>query len=153
LFYHVLADLVVAFHVAYVGYVVLGQLAILAGVLFRWKWIRNPWFRWTHLVMMSIVGYEAARDITCPLTTLEASLRARAGEVATEGTFMGRLLHDLIFIDASPRVLAALHIGFALLVLGTFVLAPPRSFRRGERGKDLSPAYCGRSGDSGSTAR
>jgi hypothetical protein len=130
LFYHVLADFVVAFHAAYVGYVVLGQLAILAGVLFRWKWIRNPWFRWTHLIMMSIVGYEAARDITCPLTTLEASLRARAGEAATEGSFMGRLLHDLIFIDASPRVLAALHIGFALLVIGTFVLAPPRSFRR-----------------------
>jgi hypothetical protein len=130
LLYHILADLVVAFHVAYVGYVVLGQLAILVGVLFRWKWIRNPWFRWTHLVMMSIVGYEAVRDITCPLTTLEATLRAKAGEAVAEGTFVGRLLHDLIFINASPRVITALHIGFALLVIGTFVLAPPRSFRK-----------------------
>jgi hypothetical protein len=130
LVYHILADFVVAFHVAYVGYVVLGQLAILLGVLFRWKWVRNPWFRWTHLIMMSIVGYEAARDITCPLTTLEASLRARAGEVATEGTFLGRLLHDLIFINVSPQVITALHIGFALLVIGTFVLAPPRLFRK-----------------------
>jgi hypothetical protein len=130
LFYHVLADFVVAFHAAYVGYVVLGQLAIFAGVLFRWEWIRNLWFRWTHLVMMSIVGLEAACDITCPLTTLETTLRAWAGEVATEGSFLGRLLHDLIFFDASPRVLAALHMGFALLVIGTFVLAPPRSFRQ-----------------------
>ncbi len=130
LFYHILADFVVAFHVAYVGYVVLGQLAILLGVLLRWKWIRNPWFRWTHLIMMSIVGYEALRDITCPLTTLETTLRARAGEVATEGTFLGRLLHDLIFIDVSPQVITSLHIGFALLVMGTFVLAPPRLFRK-----------------------
>jgi hypothetical protein len=130
LVYHILADFVVAFHVAYVGYVVLGQLAILLGVLMRWKWIRNPWFRWTHLVMMSIVGYEAAASITCPLTTWEADLRRLANEGAPEGSFVGRLLHDLIFIDAPNWAIESGHVAFALLVIAIFVLAPPRSFRK-----------------------
>ncbi len=125
--YHILADLVVAIHVAYVGYVIVGQLAIFAGALLRWKWIRNPWFRWTHLLMMSIVGFEAAADITCPLTSWEDSLRG--GALAGEGTFVGRLLHDLLFIDASPGVIRMMHVCFALLVIGTFVLAPPRFSR------------------------
>ncbi|MGH7171528.1 MAG: hypothetical protein ACRELF_03120 [Gemmataceae bacterium] len=40
-------------------------------------------------------------------------------------SFVGRLLHDLIFVDWPPWVINCLHIGFALVVLGTFVLAPP----------------------------
>ncbi len=130
MFYHILADFVVAVHVVYVGYVVLGQLAILVGLIFRWKWIRNPWFRWTHLLLMSIVGIEAILDIVCPLTAWEAALRRMAGEVATEGSFVGRLLDRLIFIDAPSWVIESLHVGFALLVIGTFVFAPPRSFRK-----------------------
>ena len=130
MFYHLLADFVVAVHVAYVGYVVLGQLAVLAGLVFRWKWIRNPWFRWTHLLMMSVVGLEAVLGIVCPLTAWEADLRRMAGEVAAEGSFLGRLLHGLIFINAPPWAIEALHISFALVVIGTFVLAPPRSFRK-----------------------
>jgi hypothetical protein len=130
LFYHILADLVVAFHVAYVGYVVLGQLAILLGVLLRWKWIRNPWFRWTHLIMMSIVGFEAAASITCPLTTWETQLRRLANEGAPEGSFVGRLLDSVIFINAPDWAIEAGHIAFALLVIATFVLAPPRLSRK-----------------------
>jgi hypothetical protein len=130
LLYSILADVVVGAHVAYVSFVLLGQLAILAGLIFRWQWIRNPWFRWIHLLMMTIVGIEAAFDVTCPLTSLESDLRRKAGEIAAGDSFLGRLLHNLIFIDAPPWVITALHISFALVVIGTFVLAPPRSFRR-----------------------
>jgi hypothetical protein len=128
--YHLLADLVVAFHAAYVGYVVGGQLAIIAGVIGRRPWVRNPWFRWTHLLMMTIVGVEAVFRITCPLTAWENALRRLAGEAASGGTFVGRLLDRLLFLDVPIWVIEAAHIGFALLVLGTFVLAPPRSFRK-----------------------
>jgi hypothetical protein len=128
--YSLLADAVVAIHVVYVSYVLLGQLAIWLGLFCRSHWVRNPWFRWTHLVMMSIVGIEAIFDVTCPLTTLEDSLRESAGDQSAEGSFVGRLLHDLIFVDASPSTLAVLHITFALVVIGTFVLVRPRSFRR-----------------------
>jgi hypothetical protein len=126
LLYRILADLVVAVHVGYVAFVVVGQILIWAGLLLRWRWVRNPVFRWVHLVMMAVVGLEAAFDVTCPLTSWEATLRRWAGQQAAGESFLGRLLHELIFVDLPPAVITALHITFALLVLGTFVLAPPR---------------------------
>jgi hypothetical protein len=124
--YGLLADLVVAIHVTYVSYVVFGQLLIWLGLALRWKWVRNAWFRWTHLIMMGIVGVEALLDIECPLTRWERSFRELAGQQASTESFVGRLLHDLIFVNWSPWLINSLHIGFALIVLGTFVLAPPR---------------------------
>jgi hypothetical protein len=131
--YGLLADVVVALHLAYVGFVVFGQLAIFLGVLLRWQWIRNPWFRWVHLAMITIVAVEAILDITCPLTTWEYNLRVLARQQVAEGSFMGRLLHDLMFFSAPQWVFTASYIGFALLVLATFWLAPPRPWRRAPR--------------------
>jgi hypothetical protein len=124
--YGILADAMVAIHVAYVGYVVFGQLAIWLGLGLRWQWVRNPWFRWTHLIMIVIVAGEALLDITCPLTRWEGDLRQLAGQATSGESFMGRLLHNLIFVNWPSWFLNGLHVGFALLVLGTFVLAPPR---------------------------
>jgi hypothetical protein len=124
--YRLLADLVVAAHVAYVSYVVVGQLLIWLGLALRWQWVRNPWFRWTHLIMMLIVGGEALLDIECPLTRWERGFRALAGQETSEESFVGRLLHNLIFVSWPPWVINTLHVTFALVVLGTFVLGPPR---------------------------
>src|SRR5438445_1207047 len=73
--YGFLADVLVAIHLAYVGYVVIGQLAIMAGVLLKWHWVRNLAFRWSHLAMICIVAVEALADFECPLTTGERDLR------------------------------------------------------------------------------
>jgi hypothetical protein len=40
MFYSFLADVVVALHVAYVGFVVVGLLLILLGLPLRWSWGR-----------------------------------------------------------------------------------------------------------------
>jgi polyferredoxin len=141
LFYGILADLVVAVHVAYVSFVVFGQLAIWAGLLRGWRWVRNVWFRWIHLAMITVVGLEAALGITCPLTHWEDTLRALAGQEVQGDSFLGRLLHNLIFVDLPPAVIAAMHITFALLVLGTFVLAPPRRAVRPAAAGQSQPAY------------
>jgi hypothetical protein len=127
--YGFLADLVVAVHLAYVSFVLFGQVAIVLGICFKWSWVRNFWFRVIHLLMITIVAVEAILDITCPLTTWEFNLRKLAGQRSEEGSFIGRLLHDLMFFSAPPWVFTACYIGFALLVLGTFILAPPRWHR------------------------
>jgi Protein of Unknown function (DUF2784) len=127
--YSVLADVIVAVHVAYVSYVVFGQLLIWLGLALRWQWVRNPWFRWTHLVMMLIVGVEAVLQIECPLTRWANVLRGWAGQPIEGESFVGRLLHNLIFVDLPLWVIDYLHMAFALVVLGTFVLAPPRRRR------------------------
>jgi hypothetical protein len=124
--YGFLADLLVAIHTGYVGFVVIGMLLILAGALCHWGWVRNPWFRWAHLVAIAIVGVEAILGITCPLTDWESQLRKLAGHEISEGSFIGRCLDNLLFVSAPEWVLAACHITFALLVVVTFVLFPPR---------------------------
>jgi hypothetical protein len=92
----------------------------------RWGWVRNRWFRLTHLAAIVAVAIEAIFSIECPLTTWEWRLRELAGQPVSGESFVGRCLHELIFYTAPPWVLSMLHIGFALLVLVTFILAPPR---------------------------
>jgi Protein of Unknown function (DUF2784) len=121
-----LADLVVVAHAAYVGFVVLGFVAILAGIAFRWKWVRNPWFRWTHISLIGIVVAEALAGIPCPLTVWERQLRQGAGQVAYAGDFIGYWTHRLLFYRAQPWVFTLIYAAFGLAVLAAFILAPPR---------------------------
>lgn len=124
--YGLIGDAIVALRVAYVSYVVFGQLLIWLGLALRWRWVRNPWFRWTHLIAIVIIGGEGVLDIECPLTRWERYFRALAGQTASGESFVGRLLHNLIFVDWPPWVINSLHVAFALVVLATFALAPPR---------------------------
>jgi hypothetical protein len=124
--YGVLADIIVAVHVAFVGYVVLGQLAILVGLLGRWDWARNFWFRCTHLAAILFVALETVAGMACPLTVWERELRQAAGQAASGETFIGRILHSIIFYNLPTWVFTTMYLGFALLVVATFVLAPPR---------------------------
>jgi hypothetical protein len=123
--YAILADLVVAFHVVYVAFVVLGQVGILIGLALRWRGVRNPWFRILHLIAIVIVGLEAVLGVTCPLTSWENNLRQWAGQSVEQGSFMGRLFHNLLFYDCDQRYFDTGHICFAVLVVATFLLAPP----------------------------
>jgi hypothetical protein len=121
-----LADLVVGVHLAYVCTVVFGFVAILLGAALGWQWVRNRWFRCTHLTMIAVVALEALTHVNCPLTDLEDWLRARAGQPPSGETFIGRLMHDLMFYQAPEWVFTLVYVGFALLVLSTFWLAPVR---------------------------
>jgi hypothetical protein len=131
MFYAVLADALAAFHLAYVAYVVGGELAILVGAAFRCGWARNPWFRWTHLLAIGVVALEAVFHIRCPLTDWEDALRRLAGQATSNDTFVGRLVQTVFLNDRwSPWVYEYLHIGFGILVLATLFLVPPR-WRKG----------------------
>jgi hypothetical protein len=132
MWYGFLADVVVAIHLAYVSYVVFGELLIVLGIALRWEWIRNLWFRLTHVVMILIVAAEAVYGITCPLTTWENRFLEAAGRSANDRSFMGRLMNQAMFFecgDDSP-IWLWIYVGFAALVVLTFVIAPPRWRRR-----------------------
>lgn len=126
MFYSLLADFIVALHTGYVAFVVLGQVTILWGAVRKWEWIRNLWFRLGHLSAIVVVALEEAAGITCPLTLWEDRLRRAAGQSVAEGSFVGRWLHSFLFYDFPPWVFTVVYLGFALLVLATFVWVPPR---------------------------
>ena len=125
--YAFLADLVIVIHAAYVGFVVLGQIAILLGAALKWGWVRNLWFRLVHLAAIGYVGLESFLHFDCPLTVWERQLRHLAGQPITEEGFVARCVNGLLMNSSfDPWVYDYLHIGFALLVLVTFMLVPPR---------------------------
>jgi hypothetical protein len=139
-FYRLLADLVVLAHVAYVSFVAGGLLLNLIGCWRGWRWVGNFWFRAIHLLAIAVVVAESLLGIVCPLTTLENALRARAGDSGYAGSFVGRMLHELLFFDAPTWVFTVCYCGFGLAVLATFLLAPPRwpgSARPKNLGKEI----------------
>jgi hypothetical protein len=124
--YRFLADLVVVFHAAYVGFVVFGLLAIWLGLAAGWRWVRGFWFRTIHLAMISVVALEALTGLICPITSLENHFRRLAGQQTYAGSFMGDLAHDLLFYDAPQWIFSVGHCLFGAAVLATYLAAPPR---------------------------
>jgi hypothetical protein len=124
--YRLAADAVLVLHISYVSFVLVGFLLTVVGILARWQWIRNFWFRSLHLVAILLVVAESLLGIICPLTTWENELRQLAGQTAYRGDFIAQWLHDLLFFDAEPWVFTVCYTLFGLAVLATFILAPPR---------------------------
>jgi hypothetical protein len=127
--YSLLADLVVAAHIGFVAYIVVGLALLLAGVWRGRAWVRNPWFRFTHLAAILVVVLELILDTQCPLSVLEVALRSHAGEHVVEATFLSRLMHKFLFGPIPIQVSNALYYLFALATAAAFVLAPPRRRR------------------------
>lgn len=126
LLYRIAADVVVVLHVGYVTFVVVGLAAVLIGAARGWTWVRNPWFRWTHLAAILIVVMEAWCGIVCPLTTWEHWLREWGGQSGTQGDFIATWLHRLLFFEAPAWVFTVAYTLFGLAVVTAFVIAPPR---------------------------
>lgn len=130
MWYGYAADLVVGIHLAYVAYVLVGQLLIMIAAPFKWRWARNPWFRFTHLAAIGYVAYEAVYNIRCPLTIWEEQLRELAGQEHGAGTFLGRLMHHILFIDGQPEIwYTTLYIAMFVVVLQGVLMYPPRLWR------------------------
>jgi len=120
-----LADIVAIIHLGYVAFVILGFVFIVAGIIFRWRWIRNPWFRVLHLAAIIGVAMEAIVGVNCPLTVLEFRLRYPTGPFQERISFIGSFIDSILFYEAPGWVFTAVYAAFAMLVLITFIMAPP----------------------------
>jgi len=123
-----LADVVLAVHVAFVLFVVLGFAAILAGIAARRRFAFNAWFRGAHLAAIAFVAIESLAGYACPLTVWEDALR---GVRADQG-FLERFVHAWLFWNLPGWAFTAIYCAFALAVGWTWWRFPPR--RRRERG-------------------
>ena len=128
--YNWLADLTLIAHVTLVMFVVFGQFAILIGWTRNWGWTLDAVFRLTHLASIIVVMLETWFGVTCPLTDLENHWRQLAGQSGYQASFIGTWLDRLLFYNAPDWLFTTLYTLFALVVLVTFLLYPPR-FRHG----------------------
>lgn len=124
-----LADAVLLVHLAVVLFIAGGLIVVWVGNRLGWRWV-NAWgFRLTHLAAIGVVVAESWLAISCPLTTLEASLRGTTGH--TEG-FIAYWVQQFLFYDAPPWVFIALYSGFGALVVAAWWRFPPRRRTRGQ---------------------
>lgn len=110
--YRLLADAVVTFHGLFIVFVVFGGF-----VAWRWRWVAAmhlPCAVWGMLIEF--------RGWICPLTPLENSLRARAGQAGYSGGFIEHYLLPAMYpAGLTPRIQAAL--GSAVLVINAVAYA------------------------------
>jgi len=125
-----LADFVSGVHLAIVGFILLGQACVLLGWPLRWNWVRNPWFRFAHLAVMIYVVQNVIRGRLCWLTIWEENLRRQAGQEGSEGSFFGRLLSDILFVQIDHQLLHGMYLAFFAVVLLGFWAVPVRWRRR-----------------------
>jgi hypothetical protein len=103
--YRILADLVVGLHVAFVVFVVVGGLLAL-------RWPRMALVHLPAAVWGALIEFQGW---ICPLTPLEKSLRAAAGQAGYEGGFIEHYLLPVLYPSGLTRGVQ--------LVLGTAVVA------------------------------
>lgn len=130
-----IADIIVVVHFCYVAFTVGGELVILLGGFLKWGWVRNMAFRISHLAAVVLVAGEALAGASCPLTVWEYRLRQMAGQqVEGQLSFIARLVRSIIFYDFPAWVFLAAYVGFAVIVVLTFIffrpLRPVRSISR-----------------------
>jgi hypothetical protein len=107
--YRLLANAVVAFHALFILFIVFGGF-----LTWRWRWVaivHIPCAVWGVLIEY--------RGWVCPLTPLENSLRARAGQQGYSGGFIEHYLLPAVYPSSlTPRVQLAL--GTLVLVINLF---------------------------------
>ena len=130
------ADAVLLLHVLFVAFVVAGLILIFVGKACRWSWIRNPWFRISHLITIAVIVVQSWFNIICPLTTLEMALRSRAGDTVYAGSFIAHWLESILYYRAPPWVFVVCYTAFAALVVASWVWVSPRSFTNGKNHDD-----------------
>jgi hypothetical protein len=123
--YGLLADLILIVHALFVAFVVCGLGVILLGLWRRWAWVRNFWFRVTHLAAIGIVVAQAWAGVLCPLTVWENALRRQAGEEGYPGSFIGHWLQRILYWQAEEWIFTAVYTAFGLLVMLTWLLGRP----------------------------
>ncbi len=141
-FYAILAEVVVAIHVAFLLFAVVGLLLIVVGVIFRWNWVRNFWFRTIHLAAMAFVAMEELLGWDCILNPIENHFRILAGQEQMTESFIHHWMSRILpfWYNVPQWVNPLIYLGFPALVLLVFLLAPPRLPKWFRRQKPQTPA-------------
>lgn len=109
--YRFLADVVVVVHLAFIIFVATGSLL-------AWRW---PAVVWAHLPAVAWGAGTVAVGFLCPLTPLEKSLRAAAGDAGYPGGFVDHYVEGVVYPEEYTGALqavaaAAVLVGYAGLL-------------------------------------
>lgn len=120
------ADALLFMHVLFVVFVIFGLILIYVGKVRVWSWIRNPWFRLIHIVVVGVVVVQSWLGLICPLTTIEMALRSRAGDEVYSESFISHWLQTILYYDAPPWIFVVCYTVFGALVIASWIWIRPR---------------------------
>jgi hypothetical protein len=125
MFYSLMADAVVVFHLLFIVFVLSGALLVL-----RWRgWI------WLHLPAVAWGMAVEFLHMYCPLTPLENALRLKAGSAGYEGDFLGHYLIPLIYpAGLTPQIQIALGAVVLVVNISAYLIVLLR-WRRQRKGR------------------
>jgi len=124
---------VLLLHFGVVVFVVGGLVLIVAGGLRGWAWVHGLGFRLAHLAAIAVVVVQAWLGRVCPLTTLESSLRLRAGGSGYRAGFIEHWVQRLLYHEAPAWLFTLAYTLFGLLVAAAWWYVPPRRRRPPQR--------------------
>jgi hypothetical protein len=108
----VLAEAVLAVHALFVVFVAAGGLLVL-------RWVR---FAWVHVPSATWGVWLEFTGSVCPLTPLENSFRASAGQAGYEGGFIEHYVTSLLYPQGLTREMQ-IALGVAVLVVNGAIYA------------------------------
>ena len=125
--YSLLAQLVLAAHVAIILFNVAGLVVIPLGGWRGWSFVRILWWRALHLAILALVAVQALLARACFLTLWQSALEQRAGETASSAPLIMRWLQHLLFWPLPLWFFAVLYVAVWLYALLLWRLVPPHS--------------------------
>src|SRR5215472_17101154 len=128
MWYRIAADLVLAAHLLFIGFVV-------GGAFLAWRWPRIVWAHLPAVVYGALVEFAG---FSCPLTALENGLRRHAGQAGYRGGFIA---HYLVRVIYPPGLTRGMRIGLGLLVLLVAVIGYRGFLRRHPPGPAWPPRW------------
>ena len=122
-----LAETVLAVHVAIIGFNLFGLIAIPIGAWRGWRFVRAPLWRTLHLASFCVIALQATAGRACFLTDWEDAL---SGAPSAQPLIM-RWVSRVIFWQLPMWVFNALYLALFAYVLALFFLVPPRRWAGG----------------------
>jgi Protein of Unknown function (DUF2784) len=119
----ILADAVLAVHLAIILFNLFGLVAIPLGAVRGWGFVRIRWWRVLHILLLAVVALQALAGRACLLTIWQAGL---GGSTTAPAPLIAGWVDRLIYWPLPIWVFAALYVVVFGYALALFWLVPPR---------------------------
>lgn len=129
-----LAEAILAAHVAIILFNVFGLVATPLGAMLGWRFVRILWWRLLHIAALAAVAAQALLGRACFLTLWQAEFGGTGGPPTP---LIVGWVDRLIYWPLPLWVFTALYVAIFLYALALFWLVPPR--RRSRRSTATAP--------------
>jgi hypothetical protein len=116
-----LGQMVLALHLAVIGFNLFGLIAIPLGAVLGWRWVRVLWWRALHLLSLAAVALQAVLGRACFLTDWQDAL---TGGGAHDPLIM-RWVNSVVFWPLPMWVFTAAYVMILAYAAGLWIFVRP----------------------------